>query len=226
MPVVRLSNTCSRYMPTLRLPVTGCFVNTSGSVMKRPASSGQHCSTGSASRSTWSPVCTTSWQAPDFTTRGCSAARSLRRARALSLSQGAARHFHGDELGDPRGQVVVGGGAERPAHALVAAELVHQHRIGVARGLGEEQCRTAGLDHPVGDLGHLEHRVDRSVDDGQPATVTQQLDEVAKVLHWGEVTPPTRCGRPRGSLRPPASTRSASPAAARPRSGCGAGRDR
>ena len=35
-----------RYMPTLRLPVRGSRVITQGNVMKRPPSSGQHCSTG------------------------------------------------------------------------------------------------------------------------------------------------------------------------------------
>ncbi len=46
MPVVRSSKICMRYMPQLRLPVSGLRENTSGSVMKRPPSSGQHFSTG------------------------------------------------------------------------------------------------------------------------------------------------------------------------------------
>ena len=47
-------------MPTLRLPVSGFFVKTSGSVMKGPPSSGQHFKIGRMSSDGLS-ISTTSW---------------------------------------------------------------------------------------------------------------------------------------------------------------------
>ncbi len=68
MPVVVLSNTCMRYVPMLRVPVSGSFVKTSGSVMYGPPSSGQHVRIGSSS--SVPPFCTTSWQGASFTVFG------------------------------------------------------------------------------------------------------------------------------------------------------------
>ena len=58
-----------RYMPQLRLPVSGFLENTIGSVMKGPPSSGQQCRTGS-SRSEKLSLRITSLQSPSFTILG------------------------------------------------------------------------------------------------------------------------------------------------------------
>src|SRR5215470_4514787 len=85
IPSVRSSWTWSRYMPTLRAPVTGSFVKTIGSVMKRPASFGQHCRTGRDARLGWS-VSTTSWHGADRTCFGPALATSKRSPSFFSLS--------------------------------------------------------------------------------------------------------------------------------------------
>ena len=58
-----LSNTCTRYMPTLRMPVFGSLVITCGRVMYGPPSPGQDVMIGSRVTSTSEPCTTTSWQA-------------------------------------------------------------------------------------------------------------------------------------------------------------------
>src|SRR6266700_3515571 len=72
-------------MPTLRAPVTGSLVKTIGSVMKRPASFGQHCRTGRDARLGW-PVSTTSRQGADRTCFGPALATSKRSPSFFSLS--------------------------------------------------------------------------------------------------------------------------------------------
>jgi len=47
-----LSYTCMRYIPTFFSPVSGFFVKTSGNVMKRPPSCGQHFRIGKSKRLT------------------------------------------------------------------------------------------------------------------------------------------------------------------------------
>ena len=61
-------------MPTLRVPVRGSLVITAGSVMKGAASPGQQVCTGSAPRSTSSPVKTTSCAGPCRTVCGSESA--------------------------------------------------------------------------------------------------------------------------------------------------------
>src|SRR5215470_4450771 len=86
MPRVRSSNTWSRYMPTLREPVTGSRVKTMGRVMKRPASPGQQRRTGSDARLGRS-VSTTSWQGAERARRGPALATSKRSPSLRSLSR-------------------------------------------------------------------------------------------------------------------------------------------
>src|SRR5215472_9171128 len=86
MPRMRSSNTWSRYMPTLREPVTGSRVKTMGRVMKRPASRGQHWRTGSDARLGRS-VSTTSWQGAERARRGPALATSKRSPSLRSLSR-------------------------------------------------------------------------------------------------------------------------------------------
>ena len=77
MKVERRSAFCIRYMPTLRTPVARSFVITAGSVMNGAGSSGQQRMIGSVSRSTWSPVSTTSWQGAFETVFGIESAIDL-----------------------------------------------------------------------------------------------------------------------------------------------------
>src|SRR5499427_837153 len=86
MPSVRSSKTCSRYMPTLRAPVARSRVKTMGRVMKRPASPGQHWSTGRVARLGCS-VSTTSWQGAERARRGPALATSKRSPSLRSLSR-------------------------------------------------------------------------------------------------------------------------------------------
>src|SRR2546427_3758701 len=58
---VSLPSTCTRYIPTLRIPVLGSRVITPPSVMYGPPSSGQQIGTGSLERSTSPPLCTIVW---------------------------------------------------------------------------------------------------------------------------------------------------------------------
>ena len=57
---VRGPVTCTRYIPTLRMPRLGSFEMTIGSVMYGPPSSGQQVIIGSFDRSTSSPLTTIS----------------------------------------------------------------------------------------------------------------------------------------------------------------------
>ena len=77
MYVERPSITCIRYMPTFRVPLTGSFVITAGSVMNGAGSPGQHVWIGRRVMSTSSPVSTISWQTPLETTFGRESAIDL-----------------------------------------------------------------------------------------------------------------------------------------------------
>ncbi len=80
MPVVRPSYTCMRYVPMLRMPVSGSFVKTSGKVMYLPPSSGQHFRIGSESSVPFR--LTISWQGASLTVFGI---RSRRRPTIGSI---------------------------------------------------------------------------------------------------------------------------------------------
>ncbi len=62
MATERLSNCCTRYIPTLRMPREGSLLMTAVIVKNGPPSSGHVVSTGILSRSISSPCHTTSWQ--------------------------------------------------------------------------------------------------------------------------------------------------------------------
>ena len=86
IPVVRSSYTCMRYIPTLRLPVSGLRVNTNGKVMNRPPSCGQHFKIGKSNKLTSAPVRTTSLQSPSFTLFGKNDPNSANFGNILILS--------------------------------------------------------------------------------------------------------------------------------------------
>ncbi len=84
MPMVRLSCRCRRYRPRLRMPESGSLVWVRPRLKKEPPSSGQVKSAGRSSRSTSSPVSTTSCTGAsvDFTFFGgtCAIEASLPKA--------------------------------------------------------------------------------------------------------------------------------------------------
>src|SRR5436190_23982008 len=76
-----------RYIPTFRFPVSVFLVNTSGNVMNRPPSCGQHFRIGKSSRLTSLPFCTTSLHAPVFTLFGKNDPSSASFGSILTLSK-------------------------------------------------------------------------------------------------------------------------------------------
>src|SRR5229473_3273580 len=76
-----------RYIPTFRFPVSGFFVNTSGNVMNRPPSCGQHFKIGKSKRLTSLPFCITSLHGPLFTLFGKNDPSSASFGSILTLSK-------------------------------------------------------------------------------------------------------------------------------------------
>jgi hypothetical protein len=81
-----LSTFCIRYMPTFRVRVFGSCVITAGRVMNGAGSPGQQRWIGSKSRSTSSPVRTTSWTGPERTVFGRESAIDFSFLRPLTFS--------------------------------------------------------------------------------------------------------------------------------------------
>src|SRR6267154_2525984 len=76
-----------RYVPTFLFPVSGFLVNTSGNVMNRPPSCGQHFRIGKSKRLTSLPFCITSLHAPLFTLFGKNDPSSASFGSILTLSK-------------------------------------------------------------------------------------------------------------------------------------------
>jgi hypothetical protein len=72
-----------------------------------------------------------------------------------------------------------GGNAER--HAARCAEQVGQHRDRMSPGLFEEQRRSAGAQHPVGDLGHFQMRINLDRNALEFTQCFQLGDEITQV---------------------------------------------
>ena len=130
-------------MPTLRSPFAGFFVNTCPNVMNRPASSGQHCRTGSSLRSTSRPSLTTCWQAPVRTMRGGQLGELRELRHQLQFFDPAFGNLRLDQPGDPVGDFFERLHAQRPAHAFVAAQQVDDDRHRAALDVLEEEGRPA-----------------------------------------------------------------------------------
>ena len=116
----------SRYMPTLRMPVSGSRVMTCGRVMNGPPSWGQVVSTGieprSGSRSTIS--CT----GPEETCFGGSEASLPELRDHLELVPEPLRRRHLEERPELAGRLLEVLAGERPGGAAPGAEEVHGHR--------------------------------------------------------------------------------------------------
>src|SRR6267154_1132367 len=76
-----------RYIPTFRFPVSGFLVNTSGNVMNRPPSCGQHFRIGKSNRLTSLPFWITSLQGPVLTPFGKNDPSSASFGNILTLSK-------------------------------------------------------------------------------------------------------------------------------------------
>jgi hypothetical protein len=107
----------------------------------------------------------------------------LKPEQSLDLVHSPLRQLHGHQLLHPTGQLRVGLRPQGLALPLGGAELIDEDGDGVADRPGEEQSRPARFYHPVGYLADLEHRVDRRVDDLEPAPGLQGGYEVAQVVH-------------------------------------------
>jgi hypothetical protein len=70
---------------------------------------------------------------------------------------------------------------EREAHAPLGAELVDEQRVLRALRALEQERRTAGLDHAIGDLGDLEVGVDLGGDAPQLAFALEERDPLAEI---------------------------------------------
>ena len=181
MKVVRRSTFCIRYMPTLRVPVCGSCVITAGSVMNGAGSPGQQRWIGSRSRSTSSPVSTTSWAGPLRTVFGPRVGDRLQLLEPPDLLREPLRRLHLEH---------VARAWRRPRRALGASKARHMRRSvpnwlissgwSDALRLGEQQRRPAGLDGAVDDLGDLEVGIDLGVDADELALALEQRDPVAK----------------------------------------------
>ena len=174
MSVVRLSTFCMRYIPTLRVPSRGSCVITAGSVMNGAGSPGQQRWIGSRSRSTSSPVRTTSCDG--------AAAHGLRPRVGDRLQLLEAAHLRDEPLGrlhlehvaEPAPDLVQRRRAEAEAHPALGPELVDQQRVPRALDVLEEERRPAGLDDAVVDLGDLEVGIDLG---GHANELTLALEE-------------------------------------------------
>ena len=188
------SNTCKRYMPTLRVFVAGSRVMTCGSVMYRPPSCGQHLRIGSADSERSSPVWTTSWHGARLTIDGPSpierSTPSMSPARS-SVARKPLRQAHVKHGGELVIQLVQVVHAQRPGHPPCRAKGIDEHRHRAARDVFEQQ-RLVLLDgafgHAVGDLGDFQFGVNLRADADQLAALLQQSDKLAQISK-GHVAP-------------------------------------
>ena len=188
IPVDRSEKTCIRYMPTLRTPLSGSTVWTSGKVTKRPPSNGQHFRTGSSESRTSSPVRTTCWASPPRPRRfrGQPARHPLQQRQHAELV-GQRRFRKPCQLRQqalhPPGQVVETFHAQRQGHPAVGAHHASsQDGERRARPL-EQQRPTASRTFrlAVGQLGDLQHRIDLGGDSHQLAGALQRGDIFPKI---------------------------------------------
>ena len=168
-------------MPQLRLPVSGLRENTSGSVMKRPPSSGQHCSTGIVQQRE-------AFRAHHFLARslghdlGKEGAHLGQFRQHLQFADDAFGHAHFEELHDAPRHLFHRFHLEGDLHLAHGGEGVHQHRHFVARGTLEEQGRTTLFHRAIGEFGDLEMRIHFERDALQLVILFQRADEFAQIL--------------------------------------------
>ena len=181
MNVERRSIFCIRYMPTLRTPVAWSLVITAGSVMNGAGSSGQQRWIGSRSRSTSSPVRTTSWQAPFETVLRHRVGDRLELAERAHLVDEPLGRLQLEDLVEPGAEVVEAVHAERHAHPPLGAELVDEERVSRALRVLEEHRRAAALHEAVDDLGRLEVGIDLGGDAHELALALEERDPLPQV---------------------------------------------
>ena len=141
--------------------------------MNRPASIGQHLRAGSVSRSTSSPVITTSWHGARETVLGLRPRDADHVAERLQLAdEPRGRPLHeAEDFTNALRQIVEVVDAEGERHAAAGAEQVDGDGDVGALDVLEQQRGAAGLDGAVGDLGDLQVAADRDGDAAQFALV-------------------------------------------------------
>ncbi len=181
MNVERRSIFCIRYMPTLRTPVAWSFVITAGSVMNGAGSSGQQRWIGNRSRSTSSPVSTTSWQAAFETSFGIES--------AIDFSFPSERTLSTSPCGGCSSRISPSLSARSSSFSTPNAMhirfsvpnwLIRSGCCGALRVL-EQERGPAGLDDAVDDLGDLEVGVDLGRDANELALLLEKGDPLAQV---------------------------------------------
>ena len=163
--------------------------------MNGAGSPGQQRWIGSRSRSTSSPVSTTSCD-------GAAADRLRPRVRdRLQLLEPAhlldepLRRLHLEHVAEPRADVVERRRAERHAHAPLGPELVDQQRVLRALDVLEQERRPAGLHDAVDDLGDLEVGIDLGGDANELALALEQRDPLAEIAGGAIAASLGRAGR-------------------------------
>ncbi len=193
MNVERPSITCIRYMPTLRVPVSGSFVITAGRVMNGAGSPGQQVWIGQPRD--------VDLVAREHDLLAFALRDDLRRrvGDRLELLQAAhllpepLRRLHLEHVGELLRDSVEARRPEREAHAPLGAELVDEERVlGALRVLEEQRRAAARLDEAVDDLGDLEVRVDLGRDAVQLALALEERDPVAEVAKGATARVPPR----------------------------------
>ncbi len=157
----------------LRTPVSGSLVNTSGSVMNRPPSPGQHFRIGRAS--SVPSRCTTSWHGRVLDGLRHQIAQPPDHRQHLQRVHDALGHLRRHQLVDLPREIVERAHAEREAHPLQRSEDIRRDRHVEAGRLLEQQRRPAAraLARAIGDGGNLEVRTDRFGDPRQQTALVE-----------------------------------------------------
>ena len=180
---VRSSCCCSRYMPRLRAPVSGCLVWVRPRLRKTPPSSGQALMPGSRStgRRRRRGHDLLARRRPHLASAArCAAAPSLAervpqpaeaRAAAPGLSSSAIR----SPISSSRSTPSAGAIRRCVPKTLIASGMRARDRV------LEQQRRALLAHHPLDDPGHLEVRVDRRRDPGQVAVAFEGGEEALQI---------------------------------------------
>src|SRR5579883_2087111 len=175
-----------RYMPALRFPVFGSRVTTQGSVMKRPASFGQHCRMGETGQGEVVPrddfLASTGFDRP-----GEELAHLGEHGEHFDFVKEALRGFDVYEPANAVGDLVERVDVEGQTHTALGAELIDEKlRAGVAfdvleqeRGAAKTVFRAARFADAISDLGDFENGVGFSLDFAQFAGAVERGDPFA-----------------------------------------------
>jgi 3-oxoacyl-[acyl-carrier protein] reductase len=176
-------------MPQFRLPVSGFFVKTIGSVMNAPASCGQQCRMGN-SRSEKLSLRMTSLHGPSGDRLWKEPGHVGELGQQFELVDQALRHAQFEHLDNPVGVLLNRIDLQRYLHAARRGEGVDQNGNLRALGLLEQQRGAAGLHRAVGELGDFQVRIHLEGNALKLLLFFESLDKGAQigVGHWEWVT--------------------------------------